>query len=175
MSRTSFQKQFLEVEMKFQIMLLLMVFVSACAAQPGTPDEPGSPPPDTAVTSPPVNEIPPEGPHVNPFSPKPSDEQLSRGDVFISEKSLVIRESYPPQISLSLKGELPTPCHELRAEVAPPDAENKIQIEAYSVVDPNAVCTQVVEPLEESIDLGTFPPGHYSIWVNGEVAGEFDS
>jgi hypothetical protein len=161
--------------MKFQIMLLLMVLVSGCAAQPGTPDELGSPPPDTAVTSPPVNEIPPVGPHANPFSPKPGDEQLSRGDVFINEQSLVIRESYPPQISLSLKGELPTPCHALRAEIAPLDAENKIQIAVYSVVEPNVACTQVLEPLEEFIDLGTFPPGHYSVWVNGELAGEFDS
>jgi hypothetical protein len=161
--------------MKFQIMLLLMVLVSACSAQPGTPDEPGSPPPDTAATSPPVNEIPTNGPNVNPFSPKPGDEQLSRGDVFINEQSLVIRESYPPQISLSLKGELPTPCHELRAEIAPSDAENKIQVDVYSVVDPNVACTQVLEPFEESIGLGTFPPGHYSVWVNAELTGEFDS
>lgn len=161
--------------MKFRILLLLTVLVSACAAKPGTPSELGNPPPDTAVTSPPVNEIPANGPPVNPFSPKPGDRQLSRGDVFLSETSLVIRESYPPQISLSLKGELPTPCHELRAEIAPPDAENKIQVEAYSLVDPNAVCTQVLEPLEEFIDLGTFPPGHYAVWVNGELAGEFDS
>jgi hypothetical protein len=161
--------------MKFQILLVLMLLVAACAPQPSTPDEPGSQPPDTAVTSPPVNEMPTNGPSVNPFSPKPGDEQLSRGDVFINEKSLVIRESYPPQISLALKGDLPTPCHELRAEVAPPDAENKIQVQVYSVVDPNMACTQVLESFEEFIDLGTFPPGHYSVWVNGEVAGEFDS
>jgi hypothetical protein len=161
--------------MKFQILLLLMVLVSACAAQPGTPDEPGSPPPDTAVTSPPVNEIPPDSPHVNPFSPKPGNEQLVRGDVFIHEMSLVIRESYPPQISLSLRGDLPTPCHQLRAEIAPPDPDKKVEVQVYSVVDPNRVCAQVLETFEESIDLGTFPPGHYAVWVNGELAGEFDS
>jgi hypothetical protein len=161
--------------MKFQILLLFVVLVAGCAPQASTPDAPGSQSPDTAVTSPPVDEMPTNGPHVNPLSPKPGDEQLSRGEVFISEKSLIIRESYPPQISLSLKGELPTPCHELRAEIAPPDVENKIQVDVYSVVDPNAVCIQVLEPLEEFIDLGTFPPGHYSVWVNGELAGEFDS
>ena len=161
--------------MKFQVLLLLMLLVAACGPQLGTPDEPGGLPPDTAVTSPPVNEIPSDSPHVNPFAPKPGDEQLARGDVFIHEMSLVIRESYPPQISLSLKGDLPTPCHQLRAEIAPPDAESKIEVQAYSVVDAKTVCTQVLEPFEEFIDLGTFPPGHYAVWVNGELAGEFDS
>jgi hypothetical protein len=32
-----------------------------------------------------------------------------------------------------------------------------------------------VEPFEANIDLGTYPSGHYSVWVNGELAGEFDS
>jgi hypothetical protein len=32
-----------------------------------------------------------------------------------------------------------------------------------------------VEPFEATIDLGTYPSGHYSVWVNGELAGEFDS
>ena len=109
---------------------------------------------------------------------------MQNGFVFINGKKLDEpyikpgrrdRESYPPQISLSLEGELPTPCHELRAEIAPPDAENKIQIAVYSVVDRNEACAQVLGPVEESIDLGTFPPGHYSVWVNGELAGEFDS
>jgi hypothetical protein len=160
---------------KFQVLLLLMIIGVACTPPSSTPDQPGSLPPDSAVTSPPVNEMPTNGPYVNPFASKPGDEQLARGDVFIHEKSLVIRESYPPQISLSLKGDLPTPCHQLRAEIEPPDAENKIQVQVYSVVDPNMACTQVLEPFEESIDLGTFPPEHYAVWVNGELAGEFDS
>lgn len=161
--------------MNFRILLVLLVFVAACAPQPAAPNEPSSPPPDTAVTSPPVDEMTPNGPSVNPFAPKPGDVNLTRGNVFINEKSLVIRESYPPQISLSISGDLPTPCHELRAELASPDSENKIQVEVYSVVDANVACTQVIEPFEEFIDLGTFPPGHYSVWVNGELAGEFDS
>jgi hypothetical protein len=119
--------------------------------------------------------MPTPEPDTHPFAPKPGDAQLMRGEVFINETNLLIRESYPPQISLSIWGDLPTPCHELRAEIASPDSENKIMVDAYSVVDPNMVCTQVLEPFEESIDLGTFPTGHYSVWVNGELAGEFDS
>jgi hypothetical protein len=138
-------------------------------------EEPGTLPPDMPVTSPPLDNMPTNEPHENPLSPKPGDANLTRGNVYIHEKSLVIRESYPPQISLSLHGDLPTPCHELRAEIATPNPENKILVDVYSVVDPNIGCTQVLKPFEEFVDLGTFRTGHYSVWVNGELAGEFDS
>lgn len=110
-----------------------------------------------------------------PYAPQPSDTNLSRGNVFIEEKGLVIRESYPPQIALNISGNLPNPCHELRAVISEPDAEKKISVEVYTVVDPNVMCTQVLKPFTENIELGTFPSGHYSVWVNGELAGEFDS
>jgi hypothetical protein len=161
--------------MKIQLLLLLMLLLASCVPQIDPTSEPGAVPPDAAVTSPPLDNMPTNEPNLSPLAPKPGDDKLLRGSVFISEKSLLIRESYPPQISLSLKGDLPTPCHELRAEIASPDPENKIMVSIYSVVDPNVACAQVLESFEEFIDLGTFPSGHYSVWVNGESAGEFDS
>ena len=156
--------------MKFQILLLLLLFVAACAPQPQT-----TPDPDTPITSPPIDEVPTNEPLTNPFAPQPGDSDLARGNAYIDEASLVIRESFPPQISLMLAGNLPTPCNQLRLEISPPDSENKIHVEAYSVTDPNQVCIEVLEPFEEQIDLGTFPTGQYSVWVNGGLAGEFDS
>lgn len=157
--------------MKILLFVLMIFLVASCTAFPGGT----TPPPDTAVTSPPVDNMPTDEPSPNPLFPQPGDEQLMRGEVFINEASLVIRESYPPQISLSISGDLPTPCHELRAAISAPDQENKIAVDVYSVVDPNVACIQILEPLEEQIDLGTFPAGHYSVWVNGELVGEFDS
>jgi len=161
--------------MKSQILLLLMLLAVSCAPIAGATTEPSPLPPDTSVTSPPGDNIPTNQPYLNPFSPKPDDAKLTRGNVFISESSLVIRESYPPQISLALRGELPTPCHQLRVQVSPADEDNKLIVAAYSVVDPNIACTQVLEPFEEFIDMGTFASGHYSVWINGEMIGEFDS
>ena len=109
------------------------------------------------------------------YAPQPEDVNLSRGEIFIEEKGLLIRESYPPQIALGISGNLPTPCHELRAVISEPDAENRINVELYTVVDPNMMCTQVLKPFMENIELGTFPSGHYSVYINGELAGEFDS
>jgi hypothetical protein len=154
--------------MKFHIALLGMVFLISCTAQ-------ATAGPDTAVTSPPGDNLSTNEPVLNAFSPKPEDKDLTRGNVYLTEASLVIRESSPPQISLTVQGDLPTPCNQLRADIGEPDAENKIEVELYSVSNPNKACTQVLQPFEESIDLGTFPTGHYTVWVNGEMVGEFDT
>ena len=132
-------------------------------------------PPDTAVTSPPGDSVPTNPSLENPFAPQPEDDNLTRGEAFIHETSLVIRESFPPQISVMLRGDLPTPCNALRIILNPPDEENKIVVEVYSVADPDRICTQVLQPFEESLDLGTYPSGHYTVWVNDALAGEFDT
>jgi hypothetical protein len=156
--------------MKYQMVFLVILLAAACAPQAqSTPD------PDTPVTSPPGDDVSTTEPVLNPFTPQPGDAALTRANVYLNEASLIIRESFPPQISLTLAGDLPTPCHQLRVEISPPDAQNKIVADVYSVVDPNQVCVQVLEPFEGSVDLGTFPTGHYTVWVNGQLAGEFDT
>lgn len=154
--------------MRFRKLLLLMLLVASCAPQATSA-------PDAPVTGVPGDNMSTNEPPTNPFAPQSGDKDLMRGNVYLDESSLVIRESFPPQISLSMSGNLPTPCNSLRAEVSPPDPENKIAVDLYSVTDPNKVCIQVLTPFDESIDLGTFPTGHYSVWVNGEMVGEFDS
>lgn len=97
------------------------------------------------------------------FVPQPNDDRFSRGNVFIKEMGLLISKSYLLQITLTISSDLPTPCHQVRAEIAPPDTENKINVDVYTIVDPNILCTQVLKPFQENIDLGTFPSGHYSL------------
>ena len=155
--------------MKLQILLILILLGTACAPLKPIPG------PDTAVTSPPVDAMPSSEPSANSFAPQPGDTDLTRGNVYINQASLIIRESFPPQISLILSGDLPTPCNQLRVQIGAPDPENKIMVDVYSVVDSNRVCVEVLEPFDESIDLGTFSTGHYTVWVNDEMAGEFDS
>lgn len=165
--------------MKKMIVLGFMVFILvSCAPQAQPTDEViETLPPDTAVTSPPEQTPPASEPtqNPNPFAPGPGDANLSRGEVFVQESSLLIRESFPPQIALTLKGELPTPCHRLRVEIGTPNANGQIHLNVYSVVNPDLMCTQVIMPFEESVELGTFPSGHYSVFVNEELVGEFDS
>jgi hypothetical protein len=153
-------------------LLFFAIFLSACAVQStaGTGSTPEPPGPDTPVTSPP--DPTGEEPIPAPWEPKPGDESMSRGEAFVSETDMLVLESFPVQYVLQLSGSLPTPCHQLRVDVSEPDEQNRIQLEVYSLVDPNEVCIQVLEPFEANINLGSFSDGSYTIWVNGEQAGE---
>ena len=109
------------------------------------------------------------------YLPKPDDAFLTRGEAYIDSRDLLTMESYPLQFMLSLKGNTPSPCHQLRVLVNAPDAENKILVEAYSVSDPNKVCAQVLSPFEVNVPLGSFAPGYYILLINGEQAAEFEA
>jgi len=127
--------------------------------------------PDTLVDNdaPSPNGLPPI------YAPRPGDDQLTRGEAFIDSADLLTMESFPLQFALVLKGNLPTPCHQIRVIYNEPDADHKINLEVYSVADPNAACAQMLQPFEQNISLGSFPSGHYTVWVNGQQVAEFDA
>lgn len=131
-------------------------------------------PPDHLVAATPGG---PSGitPAPGPFDPQPGDQALNRGPVFLDKIESLIALSYPPQVFLRLAGALPTPCHQLRMEVAKPNAQNRIHVEVYSVVDGSLICVQMLEAFDVTVPLGSFPPGKYTIWVNGQQVGEFES
>jgi hypothetical protein len=108
------------------------------------------------------------------YAPALGDEKLQRGNVFIDSMEILLLESYPVQVKLQLLGNLPTPCHKLRAIVSPPDDQKRIQVGVYALSDPGTMCTQVLEPFEISIPLGSFTEGVYTVWVNDESAGTFE-
>jgi len=111
------------------------------------------------------------------YAPRSGDQALSRSKFFLDRQntSILSMESQPVQFAVDLRGSLPTPCHQARVVVRPPDSDNRIMIEAYSVVDPNRICAAMIQAFEGNIPLGSFPKGHYSIWVNGEKIGEIDT
>ena len=182
--------------------ILLSIVIVACAGgggQPpatGAPAEPTRPPtsaPATTYREPGVNPpYPPGGeiispypgllqpypvplqPYPAPWQPQAADQSLQRGEVFIEEMDILVMESFPPQYLLTLQGTLPTPCHQLRVEVAAPDDQDTVQVEVYSVVDPNAICTQVLSPFQASVPLEGQPTGKYTVMVNGKEAGSIE-
>lgn len=97
-----------------------------------------------------------------------------RGEVYINESRLIILESYPIQATVNILGDLPTPCHKFKAKVSPPNKENEIHIEVYSVVKADEICVQALEPISEfvPIPMSGNPDGIYTVWVNGENIGE---
>lgn len=172
----------------FGLMLLALVALAACRPvdlpgdnPPASGDEAATPTPKpddaTSGKSTPGATEPPAGDsgEGRPFAPQPGDSALTRDQAYVNESELIIAESFPPQIFLRLSGALPTPCHQLRVAVGQPDAQGQIQIDVYSVVDPDRVCAQVLKDFNENVPLGSFPSGKYSVWVNGTMVGEFTS
>jgi hypothetical protein len=176
------------------VVVVLSFLLAACsgpAGAPALPTEqlpthtevpamPTEPPTPTGDPDEPVTGVPGEGgtPAAQPWEPHPDDAALNRGEVFLDGAEVLIMESFPLQIRLHLAGSRPTPCHQLRVAVAPPDANNVIAVEVYTVVDPEMVCAQVLAEFDETIPLGRFPTdehpsGAYTVIVNGETAGEF--
>ena len=154
----------------FTILILSACTPSRFVLPPGQPAV--SPmPPDQPVSNEPGTNMTELG---DSFSPQPSDYQLTKGPVFIDSADILILESYPPQYRLVLKGTLPDPCHQLRVVVPQSDAQNGIDVEVYSVVDPGSVCIQVLAPFEVSVSLDGFPAGTYDIRVNGDLVGQID-
>ena len=127
---------------------------------------------DSAPTSTPVPPIPPSD-----YQPQPGDEKLKRDQVFVDleNSDLLIMESYPIQVSAMLNGSLSDPCHQLRVVVTPANTDNQINLEVYSVYDPGVACITVIEPFTTNVPLGFYSDGHYSVYVNGQLLGEFDA
>jgi len=149
---------------------LMLILISACG---GTTQPPKEEP--TNMNEPVNNATPLEPSSSGSYVPSPADSNLVRGKVFLDKAALQTLESFPPQFVLALKGNLPTPCNQLRVAVTLPDAENKINVDVYSVVGADEICTQVLQPFEVNFPLGSFPSGKYSLWINGSMAAEFQS
>jgi hypothetical protein len=162
----------MENRMKYKLFLFLTLCLLIVACQRLNPVEaPPSPPTPDGFTLTPATPSGEELP-LNPYAPGKGDEALQRGEVYMDSHEITMLKSLPPQFQLIVKGSLPTPCHQLRAVVDLPDAQNQIHVLLYSLSDPNTACTQVLEPFEASVPLGTFSEGSYTVFVNGEQVGE---
>lgn len=152
--------------------LLVMMVVAACAPLATLPvrsetSQPGEPMPEDGSEEAPVVAV--------PESEVEDLENMVREDIFLNSQELVLMESFPVQVALILGGDMPTPCHQLVYNVSEPSAENRIDVEVYSVISPAATCIAVLQPFEVSINLGSFPAGMYEVYLNGQLAGEFQS
>jgi len=87
--------------------------------------------------------------------------------VYLDSVGFVMLESWPVQVHVVLRGTLPTPCHTLAWDLGEPDAEGRIVLSVFSTADLDAVCTQVLEPFEKSIPVGSFTSGSYVLVING--------
>jgi hypothetical protein len=165
--------------------LSLLALSSACASSPAAPaaEPPGTQPAYPSYPSYPSEPVrpiqtylPPAQPAdpENPYAPLPQDARLQAGPAYLDDYELQTVSTFPPEYVLTLRGSLPTPCHALRVRVQASESEQRIDIEVYSVSDPNAICTQVLQPFDASIPLRNLVPVRYTVWLNGEKIGEIE-
>lgn len=148
--------------MKRGILLLFVLTLAACLPIPATE---AAPTPISARQLTPAD---------NPYAPADDDIRLQRGGVTINSVNLAERlDLTPRRVTVYFIGSMPSVCSELRVEVRPPDNERRIFIEIYSLMDPSAACERVFQRFEAAILLGTYTDGRYTVWVNGELVGDF--
>lgn len=156
--------------MDHKIWFFLIACLFLCAACAPVEGEPSTPKPeDPNATAPPAGSpLPP----LNSYAPAKGDESLTRADVYIDSLEILVQESFPLQYQLQVKGSLPTPCHSLRAVVDEPNKQSEIHVQLYSLVEPDYICTQVLEPFEAVIPIGSYVRGTFTIIVNGSEVGQ---
>lgn len=164
----------------FGLILLFSLVLAACTSKAGptmegTPISGTYPGPQENPSAPVENGYPsgvPTDTLIQP--PQVGDENLTRGEVFLESTQLLTQPTTPPQYQLQVSGSLPTPCHQIRAEVSAPDASGKIVVSLYSLVSPDQLCTQVLQPFTGSLSLGDLATGAYTVELNGVSVTQFD-
>lgn len=113
----------------------------------------------------------------NPYAPQAGDSELMAGGITDDSSSVFLSKSQPPQVMVSFAYFQPTPCYQLRVEISGPDSENHIALKAYAVAEKDKVCAlmALATPLQVSLNLGSFPSGHYVVFLNDTQIGEFAS
>jgi len=166
------------------VMIILTLGVAGCSgAQPVQTEapegeEPLGPYPETPTQLPTVDPYPgiPAGQNggaktlltSEDWTPQASDKNLTRGEVDIQEGGILPTREDAAVSALYLSGYLPTPCNQLRVVVSAPDAQGQIQVEVYSVTDPNELCVQVLAPFAAVVPLPAYIAGETSVVVNGQ-------
>jgi hypothetical protein len=141
---------------RISLLMIAVVFFTACSA------------PATASPAPIRVE--------NQYAPQAGDSDLIRGDVQIASASLDTAQSQSGRVTVNFAYFPPTPCYQLRVEVGQPDAQNRVNLQAYGVAEKDKACTlmPLATPLPASLTLSGLSKGHYSVWLNGAQVGAFD-
>lgn len=137
------------------LIVLAVTLLAACAA-PTTPS-------------------PTPAPIPNPYPAQPGDDSLQRGDVQIVSATLQGTGTPASPLSLVLEFRLPTPCYRLRLNLSAPDTQNRILLDLYALAPRDQACTlmALATPQQADLALGSFPAGHYTVWLNGQQVGVF--
>jgi hypothetical protein len=97
--------------------------------------------------------------------------QPVRGQAQVDEVEILIMESFPVQVSVIARGELPDSCTRID-EIISQRTEDTFRVAITTFRQPDTVCTQVIVPFDQTIalDVVGLPAGTYNVTVNGVPA-----
>jgi hypothetical protein len=98
---------------------------------------------------------------------------MLRSAVTPAQTEILLLETFPVQVRLSVAGELPNPCARLGWSVSPGDDQGRIEVALFADQPTGTACIQVLAPYAETIPLGSFERGSYGVFVNGQPVEEF--
>lgn len=129
----------------------------------------------TTVTDPtPVADLTPTAEATPDLLPTPTAaSEPVRGQAIVDSVQVVTLESFPVQINVLARGELPDGCTTID-EVISQRVESDFRIVITTIRQPDVACTQALVPFEETIplDVTGLSAGNYTVSVNG-IAGSF--
>jgi inhibitor of cysteine peptidase len=100
----------------------------------------------------------------------PQDQAVTTGEAPVKSIEILIMESFPVQVAVVARGELPDACTEVDQINQRVDLENDtLWVEITTVRPTDLACIQVLAPFEERIPLDVYglPAGTYTVDVNG--------
>lgn len=97
--------------------------------------------------------------------------QPSRGQAQVESVDVLIMESFPVQVSVVARGELPDVCTRID-EIISQQSGDTFRIAITTFRQPDEMCAQVTAPFEQavSLDVAGLPAGTYNVSVNGVPA-----
>lgn len=136
--------------------LSLLLFLVACSSGDATP---------TPII-PVATDVPATATAVSSTDP-------GRGQATVDSVQVMLLESFPVQVNVVTRGELPDGCTQLD-EIVQQRSDNTFRIIITTLRDPAQVCTEALVPFEETIplDVAGLKAGAYSVLVNG-ISGSF--
>jgi inhibitor of cysteine peptidase len=100
----------------------------------------------------------------------PTAEPVTIGQANVESVEVQMLETFPVQINLLVKGNLPDGCTELdQINVVFEEASNTFDVDITTQRPADAMCTEALVPFEETIplDVQGLPAGTYTVDVNG--------
>lgn len=136
------------------IILLALIALAACTSRGG----------EAAAT-------PTAGPTAQPTLASTGP---TRGQAVVNSIDVLVMESFPVQVSVAARGDLPDSCTRID-EIITQQTGNTFRVAVTTLRQPAATCTQALVPFEETIplDVEGLPAGDYQVLVNG-VEGTFN-